>query len=151
MLAIVSGTPAVSPVGGAALNERSVPMTLVLEKLTDVQDGVVEVIWQGQGARSQGRDRRHRSRQRPRAADAGALVRQGDPHPVEFINNQYKFAKSVIDVNKEIALAIAKAAAPVTDTVLNRKSATVANQAHRHSGDGHQDRSPQGFVILAVG
>jgi len=43
------------------------------------------------------------------------------PTPTELVNNQYKFAKSIIDTNKEIALAVAKAAAPVTDKVLDRK------------------------------
>ncbi|HPB44520.1 MAG: hypothetical protein M9952_02420 [Microthrixaceae bacterium] len=42
------------------------------------------------------------------------------PTPKEVIDNQYKFAKSVIDVNKDIALSLAKAAAPITDKVLDR-------------------------------
>ena len=44
------------------------------------------------------------------------------PTPKEIIDNQYKFAKSVIDTNKDIALSAAKAAAPLTDKVLDRKS-----------------------------
>jgi hypothetical protein len=47
------------------------------------------------------------------------------PTPVELINNQYKFAKSVLDTNKDIAVAVAKAAAPVTDKVLDRKKIAV--------------------------
>ena len=43
------------------------------------------------------------------------------PTPKELIDNQYKFAKSIIDTNKDIALAVAKAAAPLTDVVLDRK------------------------------
>ncbi len=51
------------------------------------------------------------------------------PTPAELINNQYKFAKSVIDTNKDIAIAAAKAAAPVTDKLLDRKVAkTVAKK-----------------------
>lgn len=45
------------------------------------------------------------------------------PTPKEVIDNQYKFAKKVIDTNKDVALAVAKAAAPVTDKVLDRKAA----------------------------
>ena len=45
------------------------------------------------------------------------------PTPTELINNQYKFAKSVLDTNKDIAVAVAKAAAPFTDKVLDRKVA----------------------------
>ena len=43
------------------------------------------------------------------------------PTPKELIDNQYKFAKSLIDTNKDIALSVAKAAAPLTDAVLDRK------------------------------
>jgi len=43
------------------------------------------------------------------------------PTPKELIDNQYKFAKSIIDTNKDIALSVAKAAAPLTDTLLDRK------------------------------
>ena len=43
------------------------------------------------------------------------------PTPKEVIDNQYKFAKSIIDTNKDIALTVAKAAAPITDKVLDRK------------------------------
>ena len=49
------------------------------------------------------------------------------PTPKEVIDNQYKFAKSVIDTQKDLALAVAKAAAPLTDKVLDRKS-TVARK-----------------------
>ena len=44
------------------------------------------------------------------------------PTPKEQIDNQYKFAKSVIDLNKEIALSDAKAASPITDKILDRKT-----------------------------
>ncbi len=44
------------------------------------------------------------------------------PTPKELIDNQYKFAKSIIDTNKDIALSVAKAAAPLTDLVLDRKA-----------------------------
>lgn len=44
------------------------------------------------------------------------------PTPKELIDNQYKFLKSVIDVNKDIALSVAKAASPITDRILDRKT-----------------------------
>jgi len=44
------------------------------------------------------------------------------PTPVELVNNQYKFAKSLVDTNKDIALAVAKAVSPLTDQVLDRKT-----------------------------
>ena len=51
------------------------------------------------------------------------------PTPAELVNNQYKFAKSLIDTNKDIALAVAKAVAPITDKALDRKAPrTVAKK-----------------------
>lgn len=44
------------------------------------------------------------------------------PTPKELIDNQYKFAKSIIDTNKDIALSVARAAAPLTDKVLDRRA-----------------------------
>ncbi len=97
-------------------------MTLVLDKLTNVQDQVVETISLVKEPVVKGitvivdfvTDR---------ISEIPALP-FGDkiPTPAELVNNQYKFAKSVIDTNKEIALAAAKAAAPITDKVLDRKT-----------------------------
>ncbi len=44
------------------------------------------------------------------------------PTPKEIIDNQYKFTKSMLDTQKAIALSVAKAAAPLTDQVLDRRS-----------------------------
>lgn len=96
-------------------------MTLVIDKLTDVQDqilgtialvkepvvnGVTAVVGFVTG----------------RVSEIPALpFGEKIPTPTEVVNNQYKFAKSIIDTNKDIALAVAKAAAPITDKVLDRK------------------------------
>jgi len=101
-------------------------MTLVLDKLTNVQDQVVDTISLVKDPVVKGitvvvgfvTDR---------VAEIPALPFADQiPTPAEFVNNQYKFAKSVIDTNKEIALAAAKAAAPITDKVLDRKTARPA-------------------------
>lgn len=42
------------------------------------------------------------------------------PTPAEFVNNQYRFAKQVIDAQKDLYLSIAKAAAPLTNQLLAR-------------------------------
>lgn len=45
------------------------------------------------------------------------------PTPKEVINNSAKFATNVVSTSKDVALSVAKAAAPVTDQLLDRKSA----------------------------
>ena len=44
------------------------------------------------------------------------------PTPSELIDNQYKFAKSLLDSNKDIFLSAAKAATPLTDPLLDRQA-----------------------------
>ena len=100
--------------------------TPVIEKLTDVQSSVVDTI-------SSVKD--------PVVKGVTVVVdfvverfpeipvlpyAEQIPTPAEVINNQFKFAKSVLDANKEIAVAVAKAAAPVTDKALDRKTAKKA-------------------------
>lgn len=43
------------------------------------------------------------------------------PTPKEIIDNQAKFATQVIATNKSVALSAARAAAPLTDPLLDRK------------------------------
>ena len=101
-------------------------MTVVLDKLTDVQTNVVETI---------------SLVKEPVVKSVTAVVdfvieliptiptlpfAEQIPTPIEVVNNQYKFAKSVIDTNKDIALAVAKAAAPLTDPALDRRPARPA-------------------------
>lgn len=101
-------------------------MTVVLDKITEVQDQVIDLL---------------SSTKEPVTKGVVTVVdfvtgrlpeipvlpfAEQVPTPVEVINNQYKFAKSIIDANKDIALAVAKAAAPLTDKVLDRRSARPA-------------------------
>ena len=101
-------------------------MTLVLDKLTDAQTSIVDTI---------------ASVKEPVVSGVSTVVDfvtgrvseipalpfgEKIPTPVELVNNQYKFAKSIIDTNKDIALAVAKAAAPLTDKALDRKPARAA-------------------------
>ena len=95
--------------------------TPVLEKLTDVQTQVVDAISNVKEPVSKGVSTVvefviERLPNIPAVPYAEQI-----PTPKELIDNQYKFAKSIIDTNKDIALAVAKAAAPLTDVVLDRK------------------------------
>ena len=44
------------------------------------------------------------------------------PTPKEIIDNQYKFAKTLLDDQKNFALKVAAAVAPITDKALDRKA-----------------------------
>ena len=95
--------------------------TPVIDKLTDVQAQVVDVISTVKEPVTSGVTAvveflLERLPQVPVVPFAEQI-----PTPKELIDNQYKFAKSIIDTNKDIALAVAKAAAPLTDVVLDRK------------------------------
>ena len=50
------------------------------------------------------------------------------PTPKEVINNSAKFASNVVSTSKDVALSVAKAAAPVTDQLLDRKGAKKASK-----------------------
>jgi hypothetical protein len=108
--------------------------TPVLEKLTDVQTSVVDTIASVKEPVVKGVTVVvdfvvERAPEMPVIPFAEQV-----PTPAELINNQYKFAKSILDTNKDIAVAVAKAASPITDKVLDRKAkaakkATTAEQA----------------------
>lgn len=48
------------------------------------------------------------------------------PTPKELIDNQARFATKLVSTNKSVALSVAKAAQPLTDQLLDRRSVTVA-------------------------
>jgi|GEM_PF-927252 hypothetical protein len=48
------------------------------------------------------------------------------PTPKEVIDNQAKFATKVVSASKEVAISVAKAAQPLTDQLLDRKSSRKA-------------------------
>lgn len=101
-------------------------MTVVLDRLTDAQTQIVEAIASVKDPIVSGVTTVTEFVAR-RVSDIPAMPFGKDiPTPAELVNNQYKFVKSIIDTNKDIALAAAKAAAPVTDKVLDRTTVHAA-------------------------
>ncbi len=97
-------------------------MTAVLDKITNVQDQVVDVITQVQEPVTNGVHTvvefiTERVNNIPVLPFAEKL-----PTPKEVIDNQYKFAKTLLDGQKQFALSLAAAAAPLTDKALDRKA-----------------------------
>ena len=50
------------------------------------------------------------------------------PTPEELLNAQFDFAGKLLDTSKDVALAVAKAAAPVTNKWLDRKPKPVRSK-----------------------
>jgi hypothetical protein len=51
------------------------------------------------------------------------------PTPVELIDHQAKFASKLVSTNKSVALSAAKAAAPLTDKLLDRPAVRPVRKA----------------------
>ncbi len=104
-------------------------MTVVLDRVTEVQDQVIDVIVKVKAP----------------VTDAVATVvdfvidrvaeiptlpyAEVFPTPKEIIDNQAKFATRFVATNKDVALSVAKAAAPVTDKLLDRKTVAAKKAA----------------------
>lgn len=101
-------------------------MTAVLDKVTEIQDQVIETIT---------------NINKPIAEALGNAVNfvvenvkeiptlpfaDQIPTPKEVINNQAKFATKLVSTNKAVALEFAGAAAPLTDPLLGRKTTKKA-------------------------
>jgi hypothetical protein len=55
------------------------------------------------------------------------------PTPKEVIDNSSKFATKLVSTNKSVALSAARAASPLTDTLLDRKPAAKKAPAAKSS------------------
>jgi len=97
--------------------------TVVMDKITEAQDQVVETIGSVKEPVVSGVTTVTQFVVDNVGTIPVAPFADQIPTPKEIIDNQYKFAKKVIDTNKDLALAVAKAAAPVTDKLLDRKPA----------------------------
>lgn len=104
-------------------------MDTILEPITTIQDRIIEAI---------------SSLKQPVSNAVGTVVdfvveRRSDlpavpfaeklPTPAELIDNQAKFATKVVSTTKTVAVGAAKAAAPVTDQLLDRSSVKATVKA----------------------
>ncbi len=95
--------------------------TQVLERVSDVQEQVIELLASIKEPVTQAVDAvvslvTDRV-EVPAVPFAGEI-----PTPKEIIDNQAKFASKVVSTNKTVALSAARAAAPLTDALLDRKA-----------------------------
>ena len=98
-------------------------MTVVLDKLTDVQEQIVGVLALVKEPVTNGVSTVVDFVSGYVSNVPALPFAEQIPTPKEIINNQYKFAKSILDTQKDVALSVAKAASPLTDQVLDRKAA----------------------------
>jgi len=104
-------------------------MDTLLDPVTDIQDKVIEGL---------------KNTKQPLADAVSAVIdfvvdqlpevpalpySEVIPSPLEVIDNQAKFATKVVTTTKTVAVAAAKAAAPLTDQLLDRSTPKVAAAA----------------------
>jgi hypothetical protein len=95
--------------------------TTVLDRLTEVQDQVIEVIGSLKDPVTSAIDTVVTFV--TERLDVPALpYAEYVPTPKEVIDNQAKFASKLVTTNKTVALSAARAAAPLTDKLLDRRS-----------------------------
>lgn len=96
-------------------------MTVVLDKVTDVQDQIVSVLASTKEPVTKGVtavvDFVTSNVSTVPALPFADLL----PTPQELVNSQYRFVKQIIDTQKDVALSVAKAVAPLTNQLLDRK------------------------------
>ncbi len=69
------------------------------------------------------------------------------PTPKEIIDNSSKFATKLVSTNKSVALSAARAASPLTDSLLDRKPA--AKSAAGKSAAGKSASKPRTTKVAA--
>jgi hypothetical protein len=100
-------------------------MTTVIDRLTEVQDQIIETL-----AKTKAPVSNAVSTVVGYVVDRVPTVpavpfAEQIPTPKELIDNQAKFASKLVTTNKSVALAAAKAAAPLTDQLLDRTGSPV--------------------------
>jgi hypothetical protein len=100
-------------------------MTAVIDRMTEVQDKIISTIADTKSPVSNAVSTVvgyvvERVPQVPAVPFADQI-----PTPKELIDNQAKFASKLVTTNKAVALAAAKAAAPLTDQLLDRAASPV--------------------------
>lgn len=100
-------------------------MTVVIDRMTEVQDKIISALADTKAPVSNAVSTVvgfvvERVPQVPAVPFAEQI-----PTPKELIDNQAKFASKLVTTNKSVALAAAKAAAPLTDQLLDRTASPV--------------------------
>lgn len=94
--------------------------TQVLDRVTEVQEQIIELLASVKEPITQAVDSvvsLVTDRVEVPAVPFGSEI----PTPKEIIDNQAKFASKVVSTNKAVALSAARAASPLTDSLLDRK------------------------------
>lgn len=100
-------------------------MTVVIDRMTEVQDKIISTIADAKTPVANAVSTVvdfvvERVPEVPALPFADQI-----PTPKELIENQAKFASKLVTTNKSVALAAAKAAAPLTDQLLDRSAPAV--------------------------
>ncbi len=106
--------------------------TAVLEKVSEIQDQVIELIDGVKEPVSKAIDTVV-AFVVDRVEVPALPFAEHVPTPREIIDNQSRFASKLVTTNKTVALSAAKAAAPLTDQLLDRKVAPAKRSTAKAS------------------
>lgn len=98
-------------------------MTAVLDKVTEIQDQVIETITNINKPIAEAVSNAVNFVVENVSEIPALPFADQIPTPKELINNQAKFASKLVSTNKAVALELAGATAPLTDPLLGRKVA----------------------------
>ena len=100
--------------------------TTILDRVVEVEDQIVDSLGQVKEPMVNATEAATKFvQERIEAALRPVPMAEKLPTPEELLNAQFDFAGKLLDTSKDLALAVAKAAAPVTNKWLDRKPKPV--------------------------
>lgn len=104
-------------------------MSTTLEKITEVQDQVIDIVNSVKDPVVNGVTRVVELITDNVSSLPAVPFAEQIPTPGELVDNQFEFASRVLAVNKEIVDGVVDAAQPVTDKLLEREAKPAAKAA----------------------
>ena len=100
--------------------------TTILDRVVEVQDQVVDGLGKAKSPAATATETATKFvQERVEVALRPVPMAEKLPTPEEVLNAHFDFAGKLLDTSKDVALAVAKAAAPVTNKWLDRKPKPV--------------------------
>ena len=100
--------------------------TTILDRVVEVEDQIVDSIGQVKEPMVNATEAAAKFvQERVEVALRPLPMAEKLPTPEELLNAQFDFAGKLLDTSKDVAMAVAKAAAPVTNKWLDRKPKPV--------------------------
>ena len=103
-------------------------MSVVLDKVTEIQDQVIDYLGSVKEPGHHMPFSASWSGKIQAGSSCGELICFADKlaTPAEVVDAEFDFVGRLLDTNKEIAVAVVKAASPLTNKILDRKTVKAA-------------------------